>query len=106
MADLPTANQITDLAKLLAPGLVVLGIRDRFKEGLSANLKDKIIAYGVMSVFYYAAIGPAFHAISGWNLSPWAWDTLHYFIVPAILGGLIVSIDQSDCSIKYARSST
>lgn len=56
MADLPTAVQITELASLLAPGLIIATIRDRAITGSAPELKDRIFAYGLISTAYFAAV--------------------------------------------------
>lgn len=49
MLNIPSAKDITELAMLLAPGLVILGIRARFKEGAVPALKDQVVAYAIAS---------------------------------------------------------
>lgn len=86
MADLPTAVQITELASLLAPGLIIATIRDRAITGSAPELKDRIFAYGLISTAYFAAVTPLFHVNWGWALPLWWWSFLQYFLVPVVIG--------------------
>ena len=103
MADLPSAVEITDLAKLLAPGLIILGIRARFKEGAVPDLKERILGYGIVSVAYYAVVGSLFHARSGIFLAPSLWSFLQFFAVPCFIGGAIVWFDQSENFYRFVN---
>ena len=86
MAELPTPAEITDLAGLLAPGMVILGILSRFSSTRSVELKDKIIAYGFASTAYITAVSPLFDVGWGLVISAWLWSLLKYFVVPVLIG--------------------
>ncbi|MFN3775269.1 DUF6338 family protein [Sphingomonas parapaucimobilis] len=96
MADLPSAAELTKIATLLVPGLIILGIRTRFKEGAVAELKDRVVGYGVASATYYAVVAPLFHLSWGVELTPWLWALSHYYITPLFIGLAIVWFDQSE----------
>jgi len=96
MGDLPSATDLTGLATLLAPGLIILGIRARFKGGAKIELKDQIVGYAIASTGYYAAISPLFHVKGGCQLSPWLWGFCQFFLLPCIIGSLAVLIDQKE----------
>ncbi|MFL6843537.1 MAG: DUF6338 family protein [Allosphingosinicella sp.] len=104
MPEIPSASQISGLAALLAPGVVILGIRSRFKDGPPQDLKDALVAYGIASTAYYAVAHPIFHTKGGINLATWLWQLLQYFIVPSAVGIAIVLLDKSD--LFYKISST
>lgn len=103
MASLPSASEVTSLVAVLAPGLVILGIRTRFREGPPVDLKDRLIAYAVASSAYYALAHPLFHAENGIQLPLWLWQLLLYFIVPAVVGLAVVAIDRSEYFYWAAR---
>jgi hypothetical protein len=102
VADLPTAKQVTDLALLLVPGLLILGIRARFREGAVPDLKDKVVSYAVASTVYYAVVAPAFYVSRGVTLAPWAWNALHYFVLPCAVAMLVVVFDQTEYLYRLA----
>lgn len=86
MADIPTAKEITDLISLLAPGLIIVSIRSRAITGSAPEFKDRLVAYGLISVGYYAAVAPLFHIHHGLALPAWLWSFLQYFAVPLLVG--------------------
>ncbi len=96
MGNLPSASEVTGLAGLLAPGLIILAIRARFKDGAVPELRDQVLGYCVVSVAYYAAAYPIFHASSGLLIAPWLWQLLQYFVVPIIVAFAVVVFDQSE----------
>lgn len=96
MAELPSATELSNIATLLAPGLIILGIRTRFKEGAVPALKDRVIGYAVASAGYYAAVAPLFHVSWGVSLSAWFWGLCQFFAVPCLIGAAIVWFDQSE----------
>ena len=88
---------------LLAPGLIILGIRARFKEGAIPNLKDRAIAYAVASTAYYAVVGPLFQVDGGIALSSWLWAWLHYVVMPLAIASGIVVFDQKEWFYRLAH---
>lgn len=101
--ELPKASEITALSGLLAPGLIILGIRNRFRVGSKTDLKDNLIAYAVASVAYYAAAYPIFHADGGVRLASWLWQLLQFFIAPVFVGVFAAYLDQSELFYKVAN---
>lgn len=96
MPDFPTAKEITNLAMLLAPGLLILSVRARFRDGAVPDLKDKVVSYAVASTAYYAIVAPFFYLQWGLALPSWIWATLHYFLVPYGIAMGIVYVDQKE----------
>lgn len=88
---------------LLAPGLIILGIRTRFKEGAVPDLKDRAVAYAFVSTAYYAVAGPLFHFQGGFALSPWLWSWGHYVFVPIVIALTIVVFDQKEWFYRIAN---
>lgn len=102
MADLPTALEITSLASLLAPGLLISTIRDRAILGSTPDIKERLISYGIISVGYFAAISPLFDIKSGLSLPPWLWSFLQYFAIPVGLGIVLAYVHQWRWSYRIA----
>jgi Family of unknown function (DUF6338) len=86
MADFPDSKQITDLLSLLAPGLIIATIRTRAISGSYPDYKDRLVAFGLISALYFAAVTPLFHADGGLALPPTLWRLLQYFILPVFVG--------------------
>lgn len=103
MPELPNASEIMRLVGLLAPGLIILAIRGRFKGGAVPSFQDQVIAYAVTSAAYYAAAFPIFHAHNGVQIWEWAWQLLQYFALPCLVGMLVVFIDQSELFYRICK---
>ena len=103
MPDIPTASEITRLTGLLAPGIVILWVRGRFRDPSPPKLADKMTSYAVVSIAYNAASYPLFHA-HGWvELPTWLWQLMLYFIVPLIVGVGLVFFDQSERFYEFTQ---
>lgn len=96
MPDIPTASEITKLTGLLAPGIVILWVRSRFRDTAPPKLADRMTSYAVVSIAYNAASYPIFHAGVGPALSAWLWQLLLYFVIPLTVGVAMVFFDQSE----------
>jgi hypothetical protein len=103
MPELPNASDITSAVALLAPGLIILAIRNRFKGGAIPTFQDQLLAFAVASAAYYAAAFPIFHASNGVKLWPWAWQLLQYFLLPCAVGLAVVFFDQSEAFYAVCR---
>jgi hypothetical protein len=103
MPDLPTSAQITAAVGLLAPGLLILVIRNRFKSGAVPSFQEQVLAYAVASAAYYAAAYPIFHASNGLLLWHWLWQLLISFLVPCLVGVAVVYFDQSEAFYRACR---
>ena len=104
MAGIPTVAEITSLASLLAPGLIISTIRARAMTGLIPDLKDRIITYGVISVGYFAAVTPLFHVDAGPELPRWLWSFLQYFFSPVLIGIAAAYAFQYKVSYRIASA--
>lgn len=93
----------TTLAMLLAPGFLILGIRARFKEGAVPDLKDRAVSYAAVSAVYYAALRPLFEVPGAVALPDWLWAFLYYFIVPCVIGFIVVISDQKEWFYRQAN---
>lgn len=100
MADLPNIDELTKIASFLAPGFIILGIRARFRTGRAPELANGVIYYVLASSAYYAAAAPLFDVQWGLTIPRWLWSFLHYFLLPIIVGSLIVLIDQKEWFYK------
>lgn len=96
MADLPSANEINALAGLLAPGIVILWVRSRFKDITLPSISDRVMNYAIVSVAYNAATYPLFHAEGGLEIPAWLWKFLLYFLVPLLVAVVVVLFDRSE----------
>ncbi len=103
MADLPTPAQITSLASLLAPGLIISTIRVRAITGSVPDFKDRIFSYGLISTAYFAAVTPLFHVNWGIELTGWLWSFLQYFAVPVLIGIGAAYVYQHKLSYRLAE---
>jgi hypothetical protein len=103
MGDIPTAAQITSLISLLAPGLIISSIRARAITGSVPDYKDRLIAYAIISIGYFAAVAPLFHVESSLRLPDWLWSFLQYFLVPTFLGIAAAYIHQWQWVYKTAE---
>ena len=96
MLGIPTSDEITGLTGLLAPGIVILWVRSRFRDTNVPKLADRMTSYAVVSIAYSAASYPLFHA-DGWvHLPEWLWQVLLFFLLPLIVGVVLVFFDQSE----------
>ncbi|WP_210166306.1 hypothetical protein, partial [Shinella sp. DD12] len=60
--DIPSAAELTSLASLLSPGVIILWVRGRFKDTIPPKIGDQLISFALISVAYSAAVYPLFHA--------------------------------------------
>lgn len=103
MAELPTASEVANLASLLAPGLIILSIRSRFVSATIPDIKDKIVAYAVVSAAYVAATNPLFNVSWGVPLPDWLWRFQQFFALPVLLGLMAAYVHQLELSYWVAR---
>jgi hypothetical protein len=103
MVDLPSASQISDLACLLAPGLIIDAIRVRTRTGITPDLKDRIVGYGVASVAYFSVVTPAFHWKAGFSINHGLWLFLQYIAIPSLLGLGSAYAYQYELTYKFAK---
>jgi hypothetical protein len=104
MTDIPTASDIANLTGLLAPGIIILWVRSRFRDSTPPTISDKTISYAVVSIAYNAASYPLFHA-EGWPSVPsWLWQLLLYFVAPLTVGIALAFFDQSERFYKLTES--
>lgn len=104
MADLPNADDVLKLAGVLAPGIVILWVRGRFKDVAPPKLTENLLSYAVVSVAYNAAAYPIFHAEEWIPLSLWFWQLALYFILPVVVGFALVFVDQSEKFYKWTAA--
>jgi len=103
MAELPAPAQITNLASLLAPGLIISTIRLRAITGSVPDFKDRIFSYGLISTAYFAAATPLFHVDRGVELPGWIWSFLQYFALPVLIGIAAAYVYQHRLSYRLAE---
>jgi hypothetical protein len=95
--DLPKADDLQSLIAALAPGLIILGIRQWFIAGPPPTLQERAIAYAAVSAVYYAVVNPiAAFLKAEMGTPPWIVDASTYVLAPAILGVLAAAGTKSD----------
>lgn len=84
---MPSAAELKQLLPLLAPGFVILGIRQWFMVSPPPSLSDRALAYAAVSAAYFAVAAPTVDAVvrmGGFTeLTRTSWA---YVYLPAILG--------------------
>ena len=103
MADLLSLVDIPKAAGLVAPGLIILGIRSRFRVGIAPDLKEKTASYAVTSAAYLAGMYPLFNVHNGLRIWPWLWQLQLFFVIPVVIGLAVVVIDRSEWFYKLCR---
>jgi Family of unknown function (DUF6338) len=101
--DIPSAAELTSLASLLSPGVIILWVRGRFKDTIPPKIGDQLISFALISVAYSAAVYPLFHAESGLHLPEWLWRFLISFLVPLIIAILVIFFDRSEQFYKLTQ---
>ena len=87
--DLLKASELKELVAALAPGLIILGIRQKFVAGPVPSLQDRAISYAAVSAVYYAIFHPSIVFLEGAvPIGKWGASALEYVIIPLIFGGL------------------
>jgi hypothetical protein len=100
--DLPTAAALKDLIAALAPGLIILGIRQRFVAGPNPPLQERAIAYAAVSALYYAIFNPAIAFVATqFRLTDWTASALEYVIVPVVIGAVVGIATSRDWSTSW-----
>lgn len=84
------ADKIKALLAVLAPGFLILWVRQWFVAGPAPALKDRLLAYAGVSTVYYAVSVPSFaYAVQKWGWAPWWADAVQYALLPLLLGSLL-----------------
>lgn len=96
MPDLPSASELSDFSSLLSPGIIILWVRNRFKDANQPKLADQLVSFALISVAYRAAAYPLFHADGGMALPHWIWQFLLSFLIPLIIAIAVVYFDKSN----------
>jgi hypothetical protein len=100
--ELPKADELSSLATLLVPGVIIVAVRTRAIKGSMPDLKDQVLAYAILSVLYTACIAPAFHDHSGISLSPFAWGLFYNLLTPLLIGIILSFWHQYRINYKLA----
>lgn len=105
--ELVNVENLKALISALAPGLIILGIRQRFIAGPEPSFQDRALAYAGVSALYYAISNPlvAYLSVPG-RLEPWAISSFQYVVVPVIVGllaGLVISNDWVGSALRRIR---
>jgi len=100
--ELPKPTELQALVSALAPGLIILGIRQRFVAAPAPPFQDRAIAYAAVSAVYYAIFNPIMALVqSRWGLTPWFASALQYVLLPTVFGAVYVIGTASDWGARW-----
>lgn len=99
------AEQLKALIAVLAPGLLILWVRQWFVAGPPPPFQERVVSYAGVSTVYYALSVPAFGYLEGVrNLPVWLSNGLEYAVVPILIGGLLAISAANDLVGKSIRA--
>ncbi|WP_438853051.1 DUF6338 family protein [Brevundimonas nasdae] len=105
--ELANVENLKALISALAPGLIILGIRQRFIAGPEPSFQDRTLAYASVSALYYAVSSPLVEYLTELGrLEPWAIDAFQYVLAPALIGilaGVVISNDWVGSLLRHLR---
>lgn len=84
------AEKLKTLIFVLAPGLLILWVRQWFVAGPNPPFQERVVAYAGVSTVYYAVSVPLFVFLDdrlGWP--SWTSDAFEYVILPLAIGALL-----------------
>lgn len=85
--DIPSGAQLRELISALAPGIVILGVRQCFVAAPRPKLEERVLSFACVSIIYYAVAAPlAALAKQHAGVAPWALGGLEYLVVPSLIG--------------------
>ena len=84
--EFPKAAELKELVSTLAPGLIILGIRQWFMAGSQPDLKDRALGYAIVSAAYYATVGPLVQWSRSLGLEDWTARLIEYAALPILIG--------------------
>lgn len=103
MSEFPTVTEVVKLVSLLAPGLIISAIRARAITGSMPDLKDRLVAYAIISTAYFAVVHPMFHVQSGIVIPSWIADILQNFVIPTIVGICLAFVHQWEWAYRVSE---
>lgn len=103
MSELPTADQIASLTTLLAPGIIILWTRSRFRDASPPQLSEKVYNYAIVSVAYNAAVYPLFDVSDGIKVPSILWHIAFSVCIPILFGSMLVYIDMKSVFYRIAE---
>lgn len=102
--DLLNVENLKALIAALAPGLIILGIRQRFIAAPQPSFQDRALAYAGVSAIYYAIVHPLIgFCETELRLADWAGDAFEYVITPALVGLVLGFTSATDLIDKGLR---
>lgn len=85
--DFPDVDKLHPLVLALAPGFLIMFVRQNFMGGKRPSFQDRAATYIAISAIYFALSIPLFgFARSQLRLLPEASDALEYLVVPLLVG--------------------
>jgi hypothetical protein len=102
---LPSGSEIVGLVTTLAPGFVILGIRQWFVAAPAPKLEERAFSYAAVSIVYYALANSTIAVLAPFvRVQPWVTQGLEYLVVPALVGVLIGVATLKDLSDVFWNS--
>lgn len=99
------AEQLKALIAVLAPGLLILWVRQWFVAGPSPPFQERVVSYAGVSTVYYAVSVPAFAYFKDVQNAPvWLANGLEYAVLPVLIGALLAISAAHDLVGKSIRA--
>jgi hypothetical protein len=84
---MPEAKEIKELLALIAPGLIILGIRQWFVAAPTPKLEERALNYAAVSAVYFVVATPTVAAVARWlNLNDFTAHAWEYLYLPSAIG--------------------
>jgi hypothetical protein len=84
------AEKLKTLLSVLAPGLLILWVRQWFVAGPNPPFQERVVAYAGVSTVYYAVSVPLFAVLDAQLRWPtWTSNAFEYVLLPVALGALL-----------------
>lgn len=100
--DLLKASELKDLVAALAPGLIILGIRQRFVAGAAPSLQERAISYAAVSAVYYAIFHPSISFLQlRLDTGQWLASAIEYVIMPTLIGAMYGFATSHDLATRF-----
>jgi len=101
---MPSASDLKLLIAAMAPGLIILVIRQWFVAAPRVDIKERAISYAALSAVYYAIVNPIFSYIKYIQYVPtFVADASEYVVLPCIIGLIVAVGTYRDWTARWWR---
>lgn len=91
------AEKLKSLISVLAPGLLILWVRQWFVAGPNPPFQERVVAYAGVSTVYYAVSVPFFALLDKHLAWPvWTSNAFEYVFLPLVLGAFLAFSASKD----------